>query len=1002
VRVLKKLSTLLLAILIIVLLFSASFTGSYFLFADKSTHFDESYLTMFSDNSTHYYLQKAAADLVVYLDISQPVNNANDLFELVDDMGAIMSPIIKRAGENQFKILPPEKGYLAGKRYTITLRENCRFSGQELSNAKILVFAIEKKSVERYEFTDKVKQISTEAIDMKTNQTVELSGTDFSIGDIVIGKDSQDKQVAYKINQLTGSGGKTNATVELPSLDEVIKDIEVYGEYGIPFDDIVLNPDISAQIVKNFQESDFFNRLQVAAYAAEEPKESPIEVSLTNKGDHIILKIKVTLKAGKSGIFGLKALTGHQVEITFPITIYLRTIANIDGLKNIDISQRIHVKYGFELTITPQTEEAKTAVKTITKNTKLSDLVDWQAYKKNIVDQLSRLKNDDATYEITLFKWKQPLPFVPFIIFEPEVKLFLDFNIGCELNFGKEFSTIVNTGVTFQNNKFASYYCFDRDPDELGWTLSVSGKVEAKAGLKAIVQFSIIDERIAHIGFDPQMGIYVDMFATLPIKTPDDLKGVNALYLYFEAGVYASVNFEAQLFMLKYEQEIAEKKLPLLQAGSNKISIELASASQTVKVREGKVVLPEMMFKYYDVVKATYINEIVAKDKLKYSVQNGSGLVINNGEILTAGASPNKSAFITATYKNDEAGGDSKIFSAIFEVLLGGSMLEGQVSAFTNNTSTSPIPGATVVVYADAQMKKPLNTTKSNEAGKFNFSIDAGEYWLAISADGYHMLTSYQKIEKDEIKFTEHILMINSKQIGSGTAGGTINNAIDGRNLSGVKIQLRENWNNRTGDYIAGPSIQTGSDGKYLITDVPVGYYTVEAQKDGFFTDYCNIIIQSSSPKMDHNFNISPILPEDQIRVVLRWGQYPSDLDSHLTGQSPNGTKFNVYYSSKRYSYANVELANLDVDDTSSYGPETITILKPINGRLVYAVHDYSNRGSSNSEKLSYSGAVVNVFKGGRQVASYNVPTGQIGVYWIVFELVDGQIQPINSLTNTK
>lgn len=96
-------------------------------------------------------------------------------------------------------------------------------------------------------------------------------------------------------------------------------------------------------------------------------------------------------------------------------------------------------------------------------------------------------------------------------------------------------------------------------------------------------------------------------------------------------------------------------------------------------------------------------------------------------------------------------------------------------------------------------------------------------------------------------------------------------------------------------------------------------------------------------------------------------------------------------------------MANLDVDDTSSYGPETITIVENIYGAYTYAVHNYSNRSSSNSTALSFSGAVVRVFIGSTQVAEYHVPTDQVGTYWTVFQIdSSGRIMPINTVSNTK
>ena len=61
-----------------------------------------------------------------------------------------------------------------------------------------------------------------------------------------------------------------------------------------------------------------------------------------------------------------------------------------------------------------------------------------------------------------------------------------------------------------------------------------------------------------------------------------------------------------------------------------------------------------------------------------------------------------------------------------------------------------------------------------------------------------------------------------------------VSNAIDGRYLEGVRIRLRENWNNRSGAYYSDYSYVTDSNGRYRIEDIPAGYYTIEAVKDGF------------------------------------------------------------------------------------------------------------------------------------------------------------------------
>jgi hypothetical protein len=87
--------------------------------------------------------------------------------------------------------------------------------------------------------------------------------------------------------------------------------------------------------------------------------------------------------------------------------------------------------------------------------------------------------------------------------------------------------------------------------------------------------------------------------------------------------------------------------------------------------------------------------------------------------------------------------------------------------------------------------------------------------------------------------------------------------------------------------------------------------------------------------------------------------------------------------------------AALDVDDTNSYGPETVTITEQRPGVYRYAVHHYAG-GSS----LSSSGAVVQVYRGSTRLDRFEPPVGGSGQgdVWIVFELDGTTLRPINSI----
>ena len=155
---------------------------------------------------------------------------------------------------------------------------------------------------------------------------------------------------------------------------------------------------------------------------------------------------------------------------------------------------------------------------------------------------------------------------------------------------------------------------------------------------------------------------------------------------------------------------------------------------------------------------------------------------------------------------------------------------------------------------------------------------------------------------------------------------------------------------------------------------------------------YSNLV--AKCPCKDMTYAISPVMDSlDGLRVVLSWGATPSDLDSHIVYPENH-----VYFSEKQGRDA-----HLDVDDTSSYGPETITLRKKRFGETyVYAVRDFTNVSAPVSNALSHSQAKVFVYIGQSLVRTYYVPKGQDGNLWTVFRITgSGEIQDINRMENT-
>jgi hypothetical protein len=243
----------------------------------------------------------------------------------------------------------------------------------------------------------------------------------------------------------------------------------------------------------------------------------------------------------------------------------------------------------------------------------------------------------------------------------------------------------------------------------------------------------------------------------------------------------------------------------------------------------------------------------------------------------------------------------------------------------------------------------------------------------------------------------ETALLVNETHEGKGDISGTIRSALNNHGIEGVSLDLRAGINNLIGDVIA--TVSTTAAGAYRFSDIPAGVYTVSACHGDYLEISFTVFSLGGQTIGGQDGSMSPELVPGGIRIVLRWGATPADLDSHLTGPSSAGGSFHCYYGDQNPDPAGIVL--LDIDDRYSYGPETTTIIQRLSGTYHYLVHDYSNRLSTTTSALSDSGAQVIVYGDTGELASFNVPPGQGGTVWTVFELDgdSGQITPLNTLS---
>lgn len=312
--------------------------------------------------------------------------------------------------------------------------------------------------------------------------------------------------------------------------------------------------------------------------------------------------------------------------------------------------------------------------------------------------------------------------------------------------------------------------------------------------------------------------------------------------------------------------------------------------------------------------------------------------------------------------------------------------LSGRV---TDALTRNGIGGAAVLIEG------PGGSRSVASAGDGSYTsplLPPGTYTVTATASGYIPATlSGADVRRTEVVAIASIPLVPESDQ-PGTISGAVRNARNAQGMGGVRVELRRGVGATAGAPVNVTT--TGGSGAYRFSGLDAGTYSVTAAYPEFIAGGITGISVGGSEVSDQDVLMSPEGTENEIRIVLSWGAQPNDLDSHLFGPTESGGRFHILYNS-RGSLDRSPLAALDVDDTSSYGPETVTIVRQVDGVYRYAVHHYAG-----SSTLSSSGAVVQVFRGATLIGRFEPPTGASGSkdVWTVFELNGQTLRPINTI----
>ena len=226
----------------------------------------------------------------------------------------------------------------------------------------------------------------------------------------------------------------------------------------------------------------------------------------------------------------------------------------------------------------------------------------------------------------------------------------------------------------------------------------------------------------------------------------------------------------------------------------------------------------------------------------------------------------------------------------------------------------------------------------------------------------------------------------NQNRNGRGALSGVVVDAMTGEGVPEAELVF-------AGQEDASHTGEASTDRKGAFSvELDPDVYDVTITADGYVVETFEFEMEKDRNYSGEQFIISPELAAGTARIVLEWGSEPQDLDSYLIGDSDSGGSVFVSYYRKTASSGGETLAELDVDDTNGYGPETIT-LYDLNGVYRYTVVDYRLTST-----LQDYGATVKVYLPGQAQPEVITVSPGAGIenIWEVFELDHGELNILN------
>lgn len=622
-------------------------------------------------------------------------------------------------------------------------------------------------------------------------------------------------------------------------------------------------------------------------------------------------------------------------------------------------------------------------------------------FKINNDDDAENATTTKEIKEIKIGKITIPTP-IPGLTVSVKPSVPVEWEFAGSVNF--EFSSKMESGFTY------SSYDGKQTVDKKERTVKIGaeGKASVKFGPKITLSVEFCKE-VLKVALSAGAGIKAEAEIRLGYEGLDpEAKHACTLCIKGTAGWYAEVNATISCRIIKdvLEWKIVDWDIVKVEGDFPRSpNFYLSLINHEDSILQGRI-----KFDFGDCPNEIYRTNFIVKDEDGNEL-SGVNISVNNqnGRISKEDSSPCSVYLydgvyaVSAVIENRNVSKTVVVSGAAQEIELSPDSADGSIAGKVCDAETNnPISDAVVLIEQNGLM---ITSVATRSDGSYEVDLADGTYSVEVTKDGYIPFKEYASVSNGVTNYLQTTLLIPGDRNAKGGFEGRIVDDVTGYPIEGVTLRLREGWNN-SGDGDVIETLTTDEDGFFLydikkVFGVPVrldvGNYTLTAQKDGYSTTSFNIIVVPNIIVVNQNASMSPIMEEGEYRIVLRWGANPRDLDSHLVGPTASGGRFHTWYGGKTF-YENGELAvDLDLDDVDGEGPETTTIHCAQEGKYYFYIHHFAGSGS-----IATSSAQVIVYKGDREIATYNAPSNlEDGLYWNVFVLdaVQNTITPVNTIT---